>query len=151
MAGVRIEVDVSGLKRLQARIARLSAIDRRALLEGIGAEVETQVRRRIAEEKSGPEGTQWPAWSPRYARTRGPRHSLLVGQGDLLDSIQRIASGGQVEVGSNLVYAAIHQFGGAEAGRPGLPARPYLGLGPRDEDEIQRVVGDWLDGLLAAP
>jgi phage gpG-like protein len=72
-----------------------------------------------------------------------------MGEGDLLDSIQYLVAGGTVEWGSNLVYAAIHQFGGEEVDMPGLPARPYLGLSPENETELLAVVNDFLDEALA--
>ena len=107
MAGTRIEVDLRGLVRVQGRIDKLARLDRAALLDGIGAEVESQTRRRLEEEKTAPDGEPWELWSDRYQRTRHGGHSLLVGEGDLLDSIQYQVAGDEVEVGSNLVYAAI--------------------------------------------
>ncbi len=129
MAGVQIEADLSGLKTLNQRIARLGKVDKRKLLNALGAEMESQTRRRLAEEKESPEGEPWKAWSPKHAQTRHGGQGLLLGEGALLDSITfAVPNDGAVLVGSNLVYAAILQFGGAEVGKPGLPARPYLGL-----------------------
>ena len=47
-------------------------------------------------------------------------------------------------VGSELVYAAIHQFGGKAVGRP-HPARPYLGLSPENISDLEQVVTDFLE------
>lgn len=113
------------------------------LLEAVGAVVESQTRRRIAAEKEGPNGEPWPEWSARHAKTRHRGHRLLESEGLLLDSIHYELRGDAVEVGSGLVYAAIHQFGGEEAGQPGLPARPFLGLGTDDEVEIIDVLTDF--------
>lgn len=149
MAGTHLQVDTRGIERLARRIERLAR--KRAsgdsLLHAIGFEVENQTRRRIADEKVAPDGTPWPDLSPRYAQTRHAGHSLLQGEGDLLDSIQYQVSGDQVEVGSNLVYAAIHQFGGAEVGLP-IPERPYLGLSSENEADLLAVVDDYLDQVL---
>jgi phage gpG-like protein len=41
---------------------------------------------------------------------------LLFSEGGLDDSNQALAAGDEAEVGTNLVYGAIHQFGGAEGG-----------------------------------
>lgn len=49
-------------------------------------------------------------------------------------------------VGTNKVYAAIHQFGG-NAGRKKkvkIPARPYLNLGDDAVDEIKSEIIDYL-------
>jgi phage virion morphogenesis protein len=74
-------------------------------------------------------------------------HALLVGRGDLRDSIQNYTSGDTIRVGTNLVYGAIHQFGsnGAEGG---IPARPWLGLSREDEREITDLVIGRLEDLL---
>jgi phage virion morphogenesis protein len=149
MAGTHLQVDTRGIERLARRIGKLASTQRGELLDAIGFEVENQTRRRIADEKRAPDGTPWPDWSPRYAQTRHGGHSMLQGEDDLLDSIQYLVRGDQVEVGSNLVYAAIHQFGGAEVGMP-IPARPYLGLGPENDADLLAVVEDYLDQVLHA-
>ena len=41
---------------------------------------------------------------------------------------------------------AIHQFGGEEAGLPGLPARPYLGLSAEDEADLDAIIDAYLVG-----
>ena len=50
-------------------------------------------------------------------------------------------------MGSNLVYAAIHQMGGKEVGQ-NIPARPYLGVSRDDEDDLRRLVTGHLKGLF---
>lgn len=55
---------------------------------------------------------------------------------------------GMMEVGLNLVYGAIHQFGGEEAGRLGLPARPYLGLSA--EDDLDAIIDEWASQALGS-
>jgi phage virion morphogenesis protein len=147
MAGTHLQVDTRGIERLARRIGKLASAQRGALLDAIGFEVEDQTRRRIADEKRAPDGTPWPDWSPRYAQTRHGGHSMLQGEDDLLDSIQYLVRGDQVEVGSNLVYAAIHQFGGAEVGIP-IPARPYLGVSADDAADLLAVVEAYLDQVL---
>lgn len=60
----------------------------------------------------------------------------LIDKHHLYDSYVYQLSGGGVEIGSALVYAAVHHFGG-ETGRAGhrftLPARPVLGIGQKQE------------------
>ncbi|KAB7624324.1 phage virion morphogenesis protein [Alkalilimnicola sp. S0819] len=143
MAGTALKFDLNQLRSLDKRLEKLGDLDREGLLEGLGAEGESQTRRRIQEEKRGPDGAAWPDWSARYAGTRHGGHSLLLGEGDLLDSIQSRVSGGRVEWGSNLVYAAIHQFGGAGVGS-NIPERAYLGISSANEEDLDAVVDDWL-------
>lgn len=63
----------------------------------------------------------------------------LIKKHHLYDSYVYQLVGGGVEVGSARAYAAIHHFGG-ETGRMGhrfkLPARPVLGIGPRQEKRL---------------
>lgn len=68
---------------------------------------------------------------------------VLIKEGHLMDSINYQASNTGVEVGTNRVYAAIHQFGGP-AGRKNkrvkIPARPFLVIQDEDMTEIKRVL-----------
>ncbi|WP_027366937.1 phage virion morphogenesis protein [Desulfocurvibacter africanus] len=151
---VALQVDLSGIDRLAKRLERLRHLDTRGLLDDIGATVEAQARERIASEKESPEGEPWQAWSERYRLTRVGDKSLLSDQGHLYDSITHTQGivGDTVEVGTNLVYAAIHQFGG-QAGRRGsatIPARPYLGLSEGNVSDLARLVDDWADGQMEA-
>jgi phage virion morphogenesis protein len=145
MAGAGIHVDMSGLRHLERRLAALGGFDAGALLDMIGSEVESQTRRRLSEEKHAPDGAAWPAWSPEYAATRHGAHSLLEGEGDLIGSLDHVVDGNEVEIGSNLIYAATHQFGDEE--ERGIPARPYLGLSPDNERQIERTIIEWFKEL----
>ena len=70
-----------------------------------------------------------------------------MGEGDLESSIQFLVTGDQVEVGTNLIYGAIHQFGGEEVGIP-IPARPYLGIGAENADDLLAILDDWAERQL---
>lgn len=112
------------------------------LLHALGGVVASQVHGRIRETKAAPDGTRWPLWSPRYEATRHGGHGLLMGEGDLDESIQHFLTGPDtVVIGSPLVYAATHQFG--DEGR-GIPARPFLGYSARDERDLNEVIDEWL-------
>jgi phage virion morphogenesis protein len=55
----------------------------------------------------------------------------------------------QMQLGSTMVYAAMHQFGGTTAPNSmipnkAIPARPYLGISETDEAEIIATIGDYL-------
>lgn len=148
--GLQITVDDSQLAAVAAKLNRLGrGADPHEILDVISAEVESQTRRRIESEKASPEGGAWPAWSPDYAAKRHGGHSLLVNEGELLDSIQRLVSGKEAQVGTNLIYGAIHQFGGDEVDMD-IPAREYLGISDDNRDDLEALVDDWVEGLLAA-
>lgn len=108
------------------RLARTleRAADLRPLLRGMGQATVSEAKRHFDE--GGPAGRPWPA-SRRGGQT-------LVDSGQLRRSLTYAVTGADsVSVGSNVRYAAIHQFGGtirAKAGRmlaiplPGITGRP---------------------------
>ena len=63
MAGAAFEYDLSELDIIQERLDSLAAADLDELKALLGAELETQTRRRIEEEKESPEGDAWEALS----------------------------------------------------------------------------------------
>ena len=148
---LQLNINMSQIDRLGVRIQALGNIDRSDLLEGIAAEVESQTRRRLSEEKTAPDGTPWVAWSDDYAATRHGGHSLLEGDGALIDSIESVVSDDSVEIGSNLIYAAIQNLGGTEdmaAGPAGIPARQWLGFSGDNLIDINNVVDDFIDAAI---
>lgn len=150
---IGLQYDLSSVARLQERIARLGNPDRRDLLEQLAGVAESQTRRRISEEQQSPDGEPWQAWSADYAATRHGGQSLLQGEGNLVDSITSEIEGDEALIGSNLVYAAIHQHGGTPdmaPGPAGIPAREYLGFSQDNLDEIEAVADRWLDKHLEA-
>ena len=116
------------------------------LTDAAGAILESSTRDRF-EIKSAPDGAAWVPWSEAYDDTREDHHSLLVEEGDLRDSIASYSTGVEVHVGSNLIYAAHHHFGGDEIGS-GIPARPYLGISDEDEIDLADLVTGKLKELL---
>ena len=147
MAGVTLDIDLLGLPEASRAVGRLAAFDLEDLAYDIGAILESGARRRIMEDKRAPDGAAWAPWSEAYDETRDHgRHSLLVEDGDLHDSVQNYTTGAEVRVGSPLVYAAIHQLGGDTAqGHPPIPARPYLGVSAEDAADIRDLVVDRIE------
>lgn len=150
MTGVSFEAELD-LSDAQAKLARLSTSDLDALTYAIGSLIEDQTKRRINSEKTAPDGTPWAPWSEAYAeglKDMGKTaRSLLVAENHLLTSIQNYTTGETARVGTNLIYGAIHQFGGEAVGIP-IPARPYLGLSDENAREITDLVADTLEDLL---
>lgn len=149
-----ITVESPGLEALELRVRKLAAGlgDPGELLEALGAELESQARRRIAAGGPAPDGTPWEPWSDAYERTRRGGQSLLLSEGSLLDSIQSAVSGDVLETGSNLIYAALQQFGGTSDMPPGpaaVPAREWLGIGPEEARELDGIIDEWLSGAAA--
>jgi len=109
-----------------------------------------------------PFGNPWAELNPAYES--GKRNTrILQERGRLVGSISREVVGHELAVGSTVAYAAIHQFGGTIRPRSGpylifrlgghlvktrevfIPARPYLGIGPEDEDTILDVAEAFLE------
>lgn len=159
MSGVRIEVTAQGLEQVMRRIAGLADLNRAVLLDQLGGLVETQTKKRIADEKRSPDGEPW---KPNIEGT-----SILFREGYLLGSFHYVADANEVRIGSGLVYAAIHQFGGTIvpkkaktlaftlkgktvfATRVAMPARPYLGVNAENAAEIERSIIGTLGRALA--
>lgn len=144
MSGAGIQVSLLDDPRLVGRLERLAQLDTTPLLEAIGAEVESQTRRRIAVDKASPAGVPWPQWSKEYAATRHSGQRLLQSAGHLLDSITHQVEGDSVLVGSPLVYAATHQHGDPERG---IEQREFLGLHGDDLDDVVGLIEDYLEQL----
>lgn len=146
MAGASVRIDVddaevhAGLRALEAAGGNL-----RPALDEIGAVLETSTVERF-ETESGPDGGGW--LPSRRAEEEGGQ--TLTDSARLRQSITRALSGDEVQVGTNLVYGAVHQFGSDPAGgRPsGIPARPYLGLSGGDRGAVLRIVADHLAGAV---
>ena len=151
---IGVQYDLAGVARLQERIAKLGNLDRRALLQQLAGVAESQTRERITSgAEKAPDGEPWQAWTARYAATRHGNNSMLDGEGNLADSITSEIEGDEALIGSNLVYAAIHQHGGTPdmaPGPAGIPAREYLGFSQDNLDEIESVADRWLDKHLEA-
>lgn len=159
--GVSIRVDGSDAASALAGAIAANADEPRALFDEIGLSLVTSTQRRF-EMGAGPDGSPWP---PSYRALAGGK--TLIDSARLMQSITHLASESSVEVGTNVLYAAIHQLGGVinaktEKGlrfRIGeswvtkqsvtMPARPFLGIDADDETEIGRIAEDWLMGPAA--
>lgn len=118
-----IEIAVTGPDEVVALVARIR--DRMGehgpLLDGIGATLVGNIHLGFHDSKS-PHGE---AWLPLKYRQGKP----LLDTGRLRNSIHHTVTGpSDVQVGTDVIYAAIHNFGG-QAGRNRkvtIPARPFF-------------------------
>jgi phage virion morphogenesis protein len=95
---------------------RLGIRDNEELMRQIGASMLVSVRRTFREQGS-PDGS-WAPLSPntikRDPKRYGAGHKLLIGSGRLLNSITFAAFTGGVTIGTNVIYARVHQYGSAD-------------------------------------
>lgn len=106
MTGASVRLDRTDVTRALASLRRAGA-DLSGLMEEIAGHLEFATQRRF-ETESGPGGQPW---TPS-ARAREENGQTLTDTGRLRASITREVSADALAIGTNVVYAAIHQFGG---------------------------------------
>ncbi len=144
MTGVRLTW--RGMDQIRHRLTALAGRDLSHPMALIAAHLETATRHRFGWGTS-PDGK---AWKPSK-RVLAHGGQTLVKSTILRDSITSRSSDKEAEVGTNVIYGAIHQLGG-QAGRKHavrLPARPYLGLSSRDGQVVEKIIADFLRKSLA--
>ena len=156
-AGVQIRA--RGLDRIVPFFDALEdkVSDLSPLMERIGVYLEQSTDLRFERERE-PSGRFW----KKSIRARETGGTTLSDSGRLRGSITSNATASEVEVGTNVLYAGIHQFGGTIRAKgkalaftlPGIglvtvkqvviPARPFLGLTKVDEEEVVGLAEDYL-------
>lgn len=151
MVGVDFKIEQIGFDQLNLVLDNLGSADIEEVLTNIGSVIVTQTRVRIQKDKYDPDGVPWQKLSDRYAASKTGSGGILVWHGDLYDSIDSQVSGDELVVGSNLEYAATHQYGDERKAWGKVdavyPKRSFLGVSYDDEDEIMEIVELWLKGL----
>lgn len=150
------------LREISSRVSNMSPI-----MKNIGDRVVEQTKRRFESGGPAPDGTPWKApKTPNPKRVR-----TLTVSGHLRDDIRyRPIGNNAVAIGTNRVYAAIHQLGGRTAAsvilprrkkalktpyglfkkvnHPGsvIPARPFLGVSEENSTELLRIINEYIAG-----
>lgn len=158
-AAIQIRLDDHGVIQALAQAAARAA-DLTPLLDNIGASLVRSTEMRF-EREQGPDGQAWPP-SIRALIEGG---KTLLDQGILYASLTHRATPTSVEVGSNVLYAAVHQFGATIEAKNAkalkfkvggryvskesvtIPARPFLGIDDGDRTMIAETVSKWLEAL----
>ncbi len=70
---------------------------------------------------------------------------ILVDRGHLRDTLRYQATAKQMELGTNRIYGATHQFGDPQRN---IPERKWLGLSEADRRMIVEVLHDLLRRIL---
>ena len=142
--------DDSDLKLKLKELDR-AVLNTRPFFEEVGEIVKTSVVRNfevggrysaVGSWRGGPR-----TWLPTVAVTG---RKILIDKGLLMGSINWRAGLDSVEIGSNLVYAAIHNFGG-QAGRNRsvtIPGRPYLVVQEEDIEQILQAADNHILGNI---
>jgi len=170
-ASLEIKINDRALQRLVERARQV--LGRRPsfkpLLNAIGLEMVTSTQRRF-ETGIAPDGTRW---ARSLAALRESRQTLIK-TARLRDSITYNATSADVEVGTNVEYAGVHQTGARtrphtiaarraralaipgigyrrRVNHPGstIPARPFLGVSAQDQTIIHNLTEDWMRKITA--
>lgn len=145
MAGVRVEIDESGVVRMIGEVlARLENL--KPPLDDFGEYMIRRTWERFDRE-TGPDGKRWKPLKPATL-ARKKIDKILTETSNLKDRVVYQADQRGLTIGTNVIYAAIHQFGG-KAGRKrsaDIPARPFLGVDQDDLAELEATLTEWVDG-----
>lgn len=164
MTGATITFDLDDLGVL-ADLDQIAARgeDLFPLMDAIGRVLVNGARERIASTNVDPDGVPWPQ-SFRAEVFGGP---TLRATGALLESINARPEERQVRVGSNLIYAGVHQEGAIIRAKTAggllfmladgeevvvsevtVPRRAYLGISEGEREDIADLTVAFYSGLL---
>lgn len=161
MSSIRVSVD-GELEELLERLKQVENLDKAGLNNAIAEALRSNTEERFEKQQS-PEGTPW----KRSIRAAAGGGQTLVKTAGLKNSVHARASEAGAEVGTNLKYAATHQFGASgrtirAKNKPflsfqmdgrwirkkqvtvNIPARPFLGISDEDRQDIRDMVEEAL-------
>lgn len=129
---------VAFLRRLAEHIDDLSPV-----LGQMGEYLVDATRDRF-DDQAAPDGTPWAPLSEGYARRKKKNaDKILVLDGILRNTIAYNVGPHDLEVGTNRIYGATHQFG-----RDQIPARPFLGVSAEDDVELLELLREYVETAL---
>ncbi len=145
MVGYSIKIDGKEVQKTFRKL-RKKAENLKPVFDNIGSMLESSTIHNF-EAGTNPDGKPW-KHSLRAKKTDG---KTLVDTSRLMDSIVSRASSESVEVGTNAIYAAIHQMGGkcGKGRKVNITARPFLGVSADDKREISDIFRFFLKGAMA--
>lgn len=129
-----IRIQVIGIAPVQDKIDRIAGLDTGSLMTALAATVERQTKRRIASEKTSPDGARWAPLKASTILKKGT-DNILVDKGQLLGSISSISGATWAIVGTNVFYGEFHQSGTRK-----MVERPFIGISSANAREIENVV-----------
>lgn len=178
MLTIKVNIEAGELVNALGRLVDAGK-DTSPLTQILAQTMEEAAKNAFASESDPVTGARWPRLHPDYSRARQARgHTgpLLQVDGTLVSSLHQESGNGFARVGTNLTYAAIHQFGGttrahwirprskkalawSRGGKkfvrravmhPGseIPRRRFLGVGPQDKQDMREDIRDYLRRAL---
>ena len=144
MIGIDVEIDDREVRAALDRLRR-RADDLSPVMREIAGHIEDSAAESFERQAAPPDGQAWNPLAEATVHERtdkgyGPEGPILERTGDLASRILSDFDDDSAVAGTNLVYAATHQFGSGDDGR-NIPARPFLGLWPEHRDAILDRLG----------
>ncbi|GLX86366.1 phage morphogenesis protein [Thalassotalea loyana] len=150
MAGTFVDVQVRGDKAI---VKRLNQISRKvdvldAPLMEIGEYLLDNTQERFVSMQA-PDGTPWEPLSETTLARKNRTDRILTESGTLADTLNYQLNATGLVLGSNMEYAAMHQFGGVTSsdsmmGEQEIPERAFLGVAPYEKVEILDILQSYL-------
>ncbi|MHB0992688.1 MAG: phage virion morphogenesis protein [Burkholderiales bacterium] len=142
-----LEIDLeTALIDIGAMLAR--ARNAQPVLSMIGKIELLDAQQRIIGTKLSPDHEAWMPWAARTLKERTKKgntgQGLLWDKGDLLHSLESVAEGSSVEIGTDMPYA-IDLQDGTEI----MPPREFLGWDASEFPAHEILMTEWLEGVLA--
>lgn len=152
-----VTLDINDHEVMQA-LQRLAVYSQhlQPTLDAIGSTVANSILLNFREQHD-PDGNPWQPLSEVTKEKRrqgsGSGLQILRDTGALAGSITHNASDYAVEIGTDLAYANMMQFGGTKAQFPHLwgdiPARPFIGLSEDDLTVILSIINHSLESSIS--
>ncbi len=140
MAKIKIDIDDHAVRQALTGLED-RADDLRPAFQEIGETLLLSTEDRFRDEVD-PDGQPWVDVLPRTrARKRNPK--ILTEDAHLRGRMVWQLVDGGVEIGTDVPYANVHQFG-FEARH--IPSRPFLGISDEDRDVVREVLQRWVAG-----
>ena len=167
MAGINISIDEQALQSIHNKLNQLGRFskDPSTALAQIGEYLKRSTRERF-KTQTAPDGTPWATLSDKTKKHRN-QNKILTLRGHLQGRLRWQLTDNGVELGTNSIYAATHQFGmtkgysgtGQYKTKQGsflipwgnIPARPFLGISQTDQTHILNIIETHIANTLNQP
>lgn len=160
MSGANITIDDTEVVNALNQLLKKSA-DLTPALNDIGEMLDKSHDQRFDLEVT-PDGMPWEYLSVLSTLLNKEKNfdKILTESGRLRESLHYQVNKNTLAFGTNVVYAAVHQFGALKGafgqnkrGTPlpwgNIPARPFLGVSKGDEDRMREILKDHLQAALS--
>ena len=151
MAGSFVQVQVRGKTQISQALNKLikNTSNVEPALAEIGEYLLESTQQRFVDMQA-PDGSPWEPLSETTLSRKNRTDRILTESGTLADTLNYQISNNELSLGSNMEYAAMHQFGGTTSPfsafpNQEIPARPFLGIAPFERLEILDILNDHIE------